>query len=149
MIIEEKDFRLIPIKETSNLFDLELLKTVNKGKSTERQEFKNVAYGVTIESAIKYNDQKTSLLFSLIHLYAKKYDGAIKWFDRYLELQDPLKTEGIFVLVVDLITSGVLGNEGTTKFLNKINEWTRELDKIDHIYNMSSVINKKRTLKVL
>lgn len=39
------------------------------------------------------------------------------------------------MLVVDLITSGVLGNEGTTKFLNKINEWTRELDKIDHIYN--------------
>ena len=54
MIIEEKDFRLIPIKETSNLFDLELLKTVNKGKSTERQELKNVAYGVTIESAMKY-----------------------------------------------------------------------------------------------
>ena len=54
MIIEEKDFRLIHIKDTSNLFDLELLKTVNKGKSTERQEFKNVAYGVTIEYAIKY-----------------------------------------------------------------------------------------------
>ena len=54
MIIEEKDFRLIHIKDTSDLFDLELLKTVNKGKSTERQEFKNVAYGVTIEYAIKY-----------------------------------------------------------------------------------------------
>ena len=54
MTIEEKDFRLIHIKDTSNLFDLELLKTVNKGKSTERQEFKNVAYGVTIEYAIKY-----------------------------------------------------------------------------------------------
>ena len=54
MVIEEKDFRLIPIKDSGNMFDLELLRTVNKGKETERQEFKNVAYGVTIESAMKY-----------------------------------------------------------------------------------------------
>ena len=54
MIIEEKDFRLIPIKDSGNMFDLELLRTVNKGKDSERQEFKNVAYGVTIESSIKY-----------------------------------------------------------------------------------------------
>lgn len=54
MVIEEKDFRLIPIKDSGDMFDLELLRTVNKGKETERQEFKNVAYGVTIESAMKY-----------------------------------------------------------------------------------------------
>lgn len=54
MIIEESDFRLIPVKDSGDRFDLELLKVVNKGKETERQEFKNVAYGVTIESAIKY-----------------------------------------------------------------------------------------------
>lgn len=54
MVIEEKDFRLIPIKDSGNMFDLELLRTVNKGKETERQEFKNVAYGVTIESAMRY-----------------------------------------------------------------------------------------------
>ena len=32
MIIEESDFRLIPIKEAGLLFDLELLKVINKGK---------------------------------------------------------------------------------------------------------------------
>lgn len=54
MIIEEKDFRLTPVKDLGNRFDLELLRTVNKGKETERQEFKNVAYSITIESAMRY-----------------------------------------------------------------------------------------------
>lgn len=53
MVIEEKDFRLVPVKN-DNRFDLELLQTVNKGKENERQEFKNVAYGITMELAMKY-----------------------------------------------------------------------------------------------
>ena len=140
-IIQSLDINVIKKSTIENLRDDSLINNHNYWLSSSLVSLcswytnnKEMAY-IALESAIKYNDQKTSLLFSLIHLYAKKYDGAIKWFDRYLELQDPLKTEGIFVLVVDLITSGVLGNEGTTKFLNKINEWTRELDKIDHIYN--------------
>lgn len=54
MIIEEKDFRLTPIKDSGDRFDLELLRIVNKGKETERQEFRNAAYGITIESAMRY-----------------------------------------------------------------------------------------------
>lgn len=54
MIIEESDFRLIPVRDSGNKFDLELLRVINKGKETERREFKNVAYGVTFESAIRY-----------------------------------------------------------------------------------------------
>ena len=140
-IIQSLDINVIKKSTIENLRDDSLINNHNYWLSSSLVALcswytnnKEMAY-IALESAIKYNDQKTSLLFSLIHLYAKKHDGAIKWFDRYLELQDPLKTEGIFVLVVDLITSGVLGNEGTTKFLNKIDEWTRELDKIDHIYN--------------
>ena len=53
MLIEEKDFKLIPVSETSELFDLEVLYTVNKGKENERQEFRNVGYGLPLESAIK------------------------------------------------------------------------------------------------
>lgn len=53
MIIEESDFRLTPVSETSSLFDLELLYTIRpKGKET-RQEFKNVAYGISLESALR------------------------------------------------------------------------------------------------
>lgn len=54
MVIEEKDFRLFPIKECGSRFDLELLYIINKGKENERSEFKNVAYGITLETALKY-----------------------------------------------------------------------------------------------
>lgn len=53
MIIEENDFRLIPISESSPLFDLEILYTVRPKGKEERQEFKNIAYGISLETAIK------------------------------------------------------------------------------------------------
>lgn len=54
MIIEGTDFKLTLLKDSYGIFDLELLKTINKGKETERQEFKNVAYGISLERAIQY-----------------------------------------------------------------------------------------------
>lgn len=53
MVIEEEDFRLIPCNESSMLFDIELLYTVNKGKSNERTEFRNAGYGISLENAIR------------------------------------------------------------------------------------------------
>lgn len=53
MEIVEKDFKLTPISEDHPSFDLELLYVVNKGKSNERLEFKNAAYGISIETAIR------------------------------------------------------------------------------------------------
>lgn len=51
MEIVEKDFKLIPLD--GNFFNLEFLYTVNKGKENEKQEFRNAAYGISLESAIK------------------------------------------------------------------------------------------------
>ena len=53
MTIEESDFRLTSVNDYSNLFNLEILSVINKVKSNERKEFKNVAYGVSLENAIK------------------------------------------------------------------------------------------------
>lgn len=86
MIIEEKDFRLIPIKDSGNMFDLELLRTVNKGKDSERQEFKNVAYGVTIESAIKYIANARIAANSPNVIDLKTY------LEKYKEILDEIKT---------------------------------------------------------
>lgn len=52
MTIQEEDFILTPVKPSYPLFDVDLLQTVNKGKSNERKEFKNVAYGVSLDYAI-------------------------------------------------------------------------------------------------
>lgn len=53
MIIEEADFTLKPINDVSPLFDLELLRVVNKGKDSQREEFKLEAYGIPMEAALK------------------------------------------------------------------------------------------------
>lgn len=53
MVIEEHDFRLTPCNESSSVFDLELLYTVNKGKDNERTEFRISGYGLSLDSAIR------------------------------------------------------------------------------------------------
>ena len=53
MIIEEKDFRLIPIAEGSSMFDIEVLHTVKPRGGEPRDEFQNIAYGVPFASAIQ------------------------------------------------------------------------------------------------
>ena len=53
MIIEEEDFRLIPISDSSPQYDLELLYKIQPKGKEARLEFKNVAYGIGLEHAIK------------------------------------------------------------------------------------------------
>lgn len=53
MEIVEKDFKLIPVDESSPLFDLELLYVVKPRGGEARLEFKNAAYGITLNTAIK------------------------------------------------------------------------------------------------
>lgn len=53
MTIEESDFKLIPVSESNPIFDLELLYTIQPKGKDKRLEFKNAAYGISLETAIK------------------------------------------------------------------------------------------------
>lgn len=53
MIIEEKDFRLTSNSEHSIFFDVELLYKIQPKGKEARLEFKNVAYGISLEAALK------------------------------------------------------------------------------------------------
>lgn len=53
MIIEEPDFKLTPVDESSLLFNLELLHSVKSKDGSKRDEFKIDSYGITLEHAIK------------------------------------------------------------------------------------------------
>jgi hypothetical protein len=52
MIIKEKDFKLIPVNEHSLFFDLELLYMVKPRDKEARVEFKNVGYGLSLQTAL-------------------------------------------------------------------------------------------------
>lgn len=85
--IEEKDFRLIPISDSSPQYDLELLYKIQPKGKEPRFEFKNVAYGISLEYAIK----------KIAHykVCCKHKEEAIKlltYFKEFKEELDSLKT---------------------------------------------------------
>lgn len=53
MIIQEEDFKLESISDSSLFFDLELLHTIKPKGGEERQEFKVAGYGLQLETAMK------------------------------------------------------------------------------------------------
>lgn len=53
MTIEEQDFRLTPVNDSSLRFDLELLYKVQPKGKEARFEFKNDAYGISLDYAMK------------------------------------------------------------------------------------------------
>ena len=53
MVIEEKDFRMTQISQSSPFWDLEVLKTIKPKGGVARQEFTNVGYGMTLGHCLK------------------------------------------------------------------------------------------------
>lgn len=51
--IEGPDYKIIPVKDDLVFFDVEVLYIVNKGKENERSEYRNIAYGVPLDAAIR------------------------------------------------------------------------------------------------
>jgi len=90
---------------------------------TNNQDLANRA----LKEAMNRDDEKTSLLFCLIHLRANRYNTALKWLTRYLEMQDPAKMESKIITVLDAITNGSFGIDAKELCLNKIESWIKEL----------------------
>lgn len=53
MIIEESDFKLVQVGETSYLWDLYLLKTINPRDGIPREELTLDGYGLPLDAAIR------------------------------------------------------------------------------------------------
>lgn len=53
MVIQGVDYKFEEINDYSLLYDVSYLKTINKGKDSERKEFVIIAYGVSIDTAKK------------------------------------------------------------------------------------------------
>jgi len=86
-----------------------------------------------LKEAMTRDDEKTSLLFCLVHLRANRTNTALLWLNRYLTMQDPTKMEGKIITVLDAITSGVFGKDAKKSCLEKINSWILELNSYGEI----------------
>ena len=86
-----------------------------------------------LKEAMSRDDEKTSLLFCLVHLRANRTNTAMLWLNRYLTMQDPTKMEGKIITVLDAITSGVFGKDAKKSCLEKVNTWMLELNSFGEI----------------
>lgn len=101
MTIEEKDFRMTQISQSSSFWDLELLKTIKPKGGVARQEFVNAGYGMTLGHCLKsivnfriasrHIDEALSM-----KEYLKEFLAELKVIKNYIDeaILEDQKTEG-------------------------------------------------------
>jgi len=77
--------------------------------------------------ALRRDDEKTSLFFSLVTRRGARYKASREWLDRYFALQDPHELEREIIILIDGFTNGIFGPEARTKCGRHIHEWIEEL----------------------
>lgn len=90
MVIEDKDFRMTQINQSSPFWDLEVLKTIKPKGGVARQELTNVGYGMTLGHCLK---SIVNFRLSNKHLedvvsmkqYLKEYIAEIKSIKSYID----------------------------------------------------------------
>ncbi len=80
-----------------------------------------------VAEAIKRDDEKTSLFFTLICRRAERKQAALKWTQRYLENQDEENLNRNAVIVLDAYASGLLGADTEGIIAKHMNSWLERL----------------------
>lgn len=93
----------------------------------------------SINKALDLNDNKTSLLFSVIYFKLNRNNTAIKWLKRYLDNQNPSNMNSDVIGVINILSYYVNDNETEDKLYSYINNWVNK-SKNEEIENKA--INK-------
>ena len=85
----------------------------------------------SLKEAIRRDDEKTSLLFSLICRRANRFEGSLTWLERYFGMQNPFSMENRVITVLDAYASGLFGPDAKGLVSSKIKLWIDELSSKD------------------
>ena len=88
-----------------------------------------------LNNALRINEEKTSLFFTLINLKLNRVQTSINWLNKYLSLQNPIDLDRDFISILDLVSSGVFGDEQKRITLDKIINWQKDLNSNKKIIN--------------
>ncbi|MBK4735244.1 hypothetical protein [Noviherbaspirillum pedocola] len=80
-----------------------------------------------LSEALRRDDEKTSLFFSLVTRRAARGSACATWLDRYFGMQDPTQLDRQTVVLVDALASGVFGPEVRSRCAERIEAWIEEL----------------------
>ena len=102
-----------------------------------------------LHEAIKRDDEKTSLLFTLICRRADRKGACLKWTQRYLANQDEENLDRKAVVILDAFASGLLGADSEGVVGRQMSEWMDRLSQktgfVEHqTKQWSDAINLKR-----
>lgn len=86
MVIEENDFKLTPISDSSPRFDLELLYKVQPKGKEARMEFKPAGYGIGLDYAIKKIAQ-----FRICNNHKEEAISLVTYFKEFKKELDSIK----------------------------------------------------------
>ena len=90
-------------------------------------------YEKELKNTLAINEKKASLFFSYINLKYNRLDAAEKWLIKYLSDQDPSNLDGDFITVLDLVSTGIFGDDIKSQVLNKISKWSDRLNSIPNL----------------
>ena len=79
-------------------------------------------------NALKKDAERTSIFFCLINYKLGREQTSLNWLNKYLGLQNPMELNKDFITVLDLIATGIFGNQAKETVLNKISEWFLRLN---------------------
>ena len=80
-----------------------------------------------LSEAMRRNDEKTSLFFSLVCRRGGRYNASREWLDRYFGQQQPLSLSREVVVTIDAYANGVFGADNRGQCARRIEEWIVEL----------------------
>lgn len=76
-----------------------------------------------MNEAVRRNDEKTSLFFSLVCRRGTRYNASRMWLDRYLGMQDPTALPIDMVVVIDAYSNGIFGPDVDGLCIKRLEGW--------------------------
>lgn len=83
-----------------------------------------------LREALVRDDEKTSLLFSLICRRAARNRAASEWLQRYFAMQDPMNIERKMIVVLDAYANGLFGGDAKGMCARQLGEWIAEMEDV-------------------
>lgn len=90
---------------------------------SDNQELANKA----LKEALRLDNEKTSLLFTLICRRSGRKEASVKWAYRYLAAQDEEAIDRKTMIILDCFSNGLLGSDTESKISSILNEWISKL----------------------
>ena len=81
-----------------------------------------------LAEAIKRDDSKASLFFSLVCRRARRLEACGRWLMRYFQMQNPVALDREVVVMLDALANGVFGGAALTTCSAVVDEWLTELE---------------------